>query len=642
MNRADKESSLKRAFSASIRVKVILPYLLLTLLIAVTGAFVVTRLVASTLVERLSNQLLEAGRVVSDSFAGLEIQHIENARMIGFTQGLGDALRDGDIDSVSAIAKPSSSGLNIENLAVYDLQGRLVLHLHRDAQGAIVDVTNSADATSMAMVPVLLSENNYDSPPRRDLGIDALDNKLYYFTALPIASGKQVVGVIMVGTSLDTFMPRLRETALADIILYDESGNAIATTLQEQAQEQDLFLSTLVISQEAYQQALNAQGVVEGENIVVNARSYSLARGPLQIGADRLGVFAVVLPANFVVQSGTVSRNAYAILFSVAMIIMVVVGYFVSRMILDPIAKLVQTSQAITKGDLSRRVDIQSRDEIGMLADTFDTMTERLQQRTVELEKANRILEQMDRAKSDFIKISAHELRTPLTLIQGYSQILQDKVKADSELGSLAEGINNGASRMMEIFTSVLDISRIDNKTLDLSPRPTGLAEVIDNVRLAFASSIVERKQDFKIEGLEALPEIKVDPGMLYKVFYHLIMNAIKYTPDGGAITVRGRLAKSANGSEEVEVSVHDTGIGIDPRFSELVFEKFFQTGEMMLHSSGKTKYKGGGPGLGLAVARGIVEAHGGRIWLESPGHDEATHPGATFYVRLPIKDGTK
>jgi signal transduction histidine kinase len=85
-----------------------------------------------------------------------------------------------------------------------------------------------------------------------------------------------------------------------------------------------------------------------------------------------------------------------------------------------------------------------------------------------------------------------------------------------------------------------------------------------------------------------------------------------------------------------VEIAVRDTGIGIDPALHHLIFEKFNQTGDVLLHSSGKTKFKGGGPGLGLAIARGIVEAHGGRIWVESLGHDEQTNPGSTFFVSLP------
>ena len=83
---------------------------------------------------------------------------------------------------------------------------------------------------------------------------------------------------------------------------------------------------------------------------------------------------------------------------------------------------------------------------------------------------------------------------------------------------------------------------------------------------------------------------------------------------------------------------VSDTGIGIDPRFKELIFSKFYQTGELALHSSGRTKFKGGGPGLGLAIARGIVEAHRGNIWAESPGYDEANYPGSQFHVVLPLR----
>jgi signal transduction histidine kinase len=115
-------------------------------------------------------------------------------------------------------------------------------------------------------------------------------------------------------------------------------------------------------------------------------------------------------------------------------------------------------------------------------------------------------------------------------------------------------------------------------------------------------------------------------------------MNAIKYTPNGGAITASGRTVEEPAGVQEVEVVVKDTGIGIDPKDHELIFEKFYQTGEIELHSSGKTSFKGGGPGLGLAIVRGIIEAHGGRIWVESPCHNEVTNPGSRFFVRLPVK----
>jgi signal transduction histidine kinase len=140
---------------------------------------------------------------------------------------------------------------------------------------------------------------------------------------------------------------------------------------------------------------------------------------------------------------------------------------------------------------------------------------------------------------------------------------------------------------------------------------------------------------------MEDLPLIQGDPEALKKVFYHLISNAIKYTPDGGKIVVSGFLKEHGDPKFPpggVEIILSDTGIGIDPRFKDLIFTKFYQTGELALHSSGKTKFKGGGPGLGLAIVRGIVEAHGGKVWAESSGYDEENMPGSHFHVVLPAQ----
>jgi signal transduction histidine kinase len=189
---------------------------------------------------------------------------------------------------------------------------------------------------------------------------------------------------------------------------------------------------------------------------------------------------------------------------------------------------------------------------------------------------------------------------------------------------------------MVEVIDSMLDVSRIDTNQLELMPSDMEIQPVIEKVNSVFQSALLERNISLTTSALDQLPILCADKDQLYKVFYHVIGNAIKYTPDGGSITVSGRLVDSAS-PHEIEVTVRDTGIGIDPENHELVFEKFYQTGEVLLHSSGKTKFKGGGPGLGLAIARGIVNAHHGRIWLESPEHNETTNPGTTVFVRLPV-----
>jgi signal transduction histidine kinase len=628
----------------SIRYKVILPYLLLTILVAVTGAYVVTKLVTNSLSERLNNQLLEAGRAVSDSFARLELQHIDDARIIVFTRGIAEALRDENLTSLEALVTPTASGINIKNLMIVNIEGQEMLHLHNQEDGTFMNVTKLKQKTILDIIPPLLEGRNPDALPTRTISKDPVNNRWYYFTAIPFVADDEIIGAIVIGTPIETIMPDLKETSLADVIIYGENGQAIATTLPSQGEERAIFLNTISIPVATYQQVATSEDFVDGENLSIGERSYSLVRGKLKISDDLLGVFAVVLSSDYVVQTAAVNRNLYVVIFSLAMIFVILLGFLISRPIINPIFSLVNTSQAITGGDLDKRTGITSRDEIGTLASSFDEMTARLQQRTLDLEKsnldlekANQLLAQMDRTKSSFINISAHELRTPLTLIQGYAYMLQQLAKENPNIETLAQGLMEGYDRMEEVVNSMLDVSKIDSQSLKISSANSKLSLIISKAKKPFESALEERHLELTTEGVDNLPVILADAELLHKVFYHLIMNAIKYTPDGGHISINGKTVEKPSRSPEVEIAVHDTGIGIAKENQDVVFEKFYQTGEVLMHSSGKTKFKGGGPGLGLAIARGIVEAHGGRIWLESPGYDEKTTPGTTVFVRLPV-----
>lgn len=618
----------------SIRFKVILPYLLLTLIVAVTGVYVVTSLVSNSLQERLTNQLLEAGRMVSDDFARQEISHIETARIVAYTTGLAEALEAGDRASLAGLAQPLASGLDIESLSVIDRQGVESFYLVKLADGNYFVPGVPSGLETMPIVQSLLQADNAQAAPRRALVYNAVIKKYYYYSALPIELNNRLAGVVLVGTSFDTIMPYLKSTSLADVILYDESGRAIATTLAGQSTDES-FLAAFSISEDEYREVVESKGNIAGENFELESRWYSLARSPLQVGGDRLGAFAVILPLDFVLQPGAVSRNNYIFLFTGAMFGVIVIGYVISRLLINPIYALVRASQAITAGDLTRRTGVNSSDEIGVLANTFDAMTANLQQRTFELERANQTLAQMDKTKSSFIQVAAHELRTPLTLLSGYTQLLDNKAKNNPDLQTISKGLLEGSVRMQEVVNSMLDISRIDSKMLKALPDKASLASILQRVEKTFQAAWDERKLKFVTTGISELPLIYADPDLLYKLLYHLVMNAIKYTPDGGTITLRGEVIED---DHEISLTVEDTGIGIDLEHQHLIFEKFYQTGEVQLHSSGRTKFKGGGPGLGLAIARGIVEAHGGRIWVESPGYNEETLPGSCFYVRLPLE----
>ena len=620
----------------SIRFKVILPYLLLTIIVAVTGAYVVIRLVSSSLDERLANQLLEAGRVVSDQMIQQEVKHVGAARLVAYTLGLSEALHAGDAGQVTALAAPVAGGLDVESIRVFDAQGLETSHFIKQSNGATLDVSEAGEVANLPFVHDLLNANNPDGPPKRGLAKDPENGRHYYYTAIPVVYQDQVTGVVIVGTSLDTILPGLKDTSLANVILYGEDHRAIASTVGMQ-EEKGLFQRTISIPGELYQSVLHSEEVVSGENIMVDGRAYKIAYAPLQVGDDRLGVFAVLLPQNFVIDSSRVNRDTYILLYGLATIAVVLLGILIARLIVNPLSRLVRVSRDIANGDLSRRTEIRTRDEIGVLASTFDDMTEHLQKRTLELEKTNRTLEQMDRTKTRFIQVAAHELRTPLTIVQGYGQLIEDRVKEDAQLSKWSAGIIEGSQRMVDIIDNMLDVSRIDTNQLAVMPVEIQIDQVVEKVVAAtFETALQQRNITLTTIGLASLPALRGDKDLLYKLFYHVIMNAIKFTPDGGQIRVDGCAIESGSGLQ-VEVRVRDTGIGIDPQNQELVFEKFYQTGEVLLHSSGKTKFKGGGPGLGLAISRGIVEAHGGRIWIESPGHDEVKTPGTTVFIQLPV-----
>ncbi len=270
------------------------------------------------------------------------------------------------------------------------------------------------------------------------------------------------------------------------------------------------------------------------------------------------------------------------------------------------------------------------------LANWSRMLEQTVEQRTNELAQANARLARLDRAKSDFIQIAAHELRTPLTVIKGYINMLQGSSQDSAQVQNLLQGMNTGSERMLEIINSMLDISRIDTQVLKVLPERISLADLFAKLKTSLQGPLNERQITLGLEGLDELPDLNADPDLVYKLFYQLVVNAIKFTPDGGFITVYGQASVDWD-TPQVEIQVIDSGIGVAPENHEIIFEKFFQLSPAKLHTSGKYGFKSGGPGLGLAVAKGIVDAHGGRIWVESPVNDAQSFPGSIFHVALPL-----
>ncbi len=262
-------------------------------------------------------------------------------------------------------------------------------------------------------------------------------------------------------------------------------------------------------------------------------------------------------------------------------------------------------------------------------------MEARVQFVSAELTNAQRKLERLDQSKSNFISIAAHELKTPLTLIEGYASMLRDIVgrESDERAGTLLTGINVGIHRLQQIVDDLIDVSKIDNDLLSLSMQPLCIGKLLALLQQSLQPIVNERCIKLEVRAFPGCDTwIYGDEERLHQSFRNLLENAIKYTPDNGSITVDGRTLPGF-----IEVTVADTGIGISVENQTLIFRKYSQH-QPALHSSGRTKFKGGGPGLGLPITRGIIEAHGGTIWVESPGCDEVRCPGATFHVLIPIR----
>jgi signal transduction histidine kinase len=262
----------------------------------------------------------------------------------------------------------------------------------------------------------------------------------------------------------------------------------------------------------------------------------------------------------------------------------------------------------------------------------------RLEAQIRELEESNRALLRLDKMKDTFIQLTAHELRTPLTLVYGYSRLIEDapQIKSvihnDEGLNTLMKGLQDAIKRMQDIINEILTISRIMTNQIDLSIGPINPGLVMEKVVNSTQDVLKIRPVNIHFNRAAWPEKMRADADMLGLAFTNLLSNAIKYTPDGGHIYL------TATATEHlVRVSVKDTGIGVAREEQPRIFERFHTAGDTQLHPTSKTAFRGGGLGLGLSVTKGIIEAHGGKIWVESPGLDPDKLPGSEFIAELPV-----
>jgi signal transduction histidine kinase len=254
----------------------------------------------------------------------------------------------------------------------------------------------------------------------------------------------------------------------------------------------------------------------------------------------------------------------------------------------------------------------------------------RAHRRQKEIQEA---LERLDESRANFVSIAAHGLKTPLTLVEGYSQMLSEQLGSDLEdARPLLAGVKSGTERMRELIDDLVDVAMIDNKMLSLYYQPTLLNELLNNVIEKFNSQVEEKDLDLVLEAFEGFDQtIFVDAERLEQALVEVVDNAIKFTPSKGKIHIQGRALPGF-----VEISVTDQGVGIAAEDQAHIFEQFGKV-------SDRTELQGEshqtlGSGLGLHLCKGILEAHGGAVWVDSPGYDEESCPGSIFHLMIPVR----
>jgi signal transduction histidine kinase len=252
---------------------------------------------------------------------------------------------------------------------------------------------------------------------------------------------------------------------------------------------------------------------------------------------------------------------------------------------------------------------------------------------TTSRDKIQEASELLDETRLNFVTVAAQELRTPLTLIEGYTEMLKEMlVGGDLESGPLVAGVESGIQKLRHTIDELVDISMIDTNMLMLHYQPMQIKKLLDKAKTEIEAKAAERSQKLEINNFPVAEKtVFVDSERLLQAIVNVLDNSVKFTPEGGSIVMDGRMLPGF-----IELTITDTGVGIDASAQAMIFEKF---GAGRRSEYAKNDGVVPGPGLGLHLAKGIIEAHGGAIWVESQGYDEEICPGSTFHLMFPFRE---
>jgi signal transduction histidine kinase len=304
-----------------------------------------------------------------------------------------------------------------------------------------------------------------------------------------------------------------------------------------------------------------------------------------------------------------------------AVLVTLLVAFVVADSITRPLSRIVQASVALQKGKYDYPIDLRGNDEVALLGRNFSHMRESLSSYVQHLKS-------VDQAKSNFIALAGHELRTPLTIITGFNEMIASGALGEvpGKVRETTDLITGQLSGLNKLVQSMLDLTYFEQGLQSLRTSACDLRDIARQAAESRLAIVKERKLTLSIDTGAEPVTVEADPERLRDAVQALVDNAVRFTPDGGSVKVSTR-----SHQQEVLITVEDTGIGIPANEIKWIFQKVYEVGDVMNHSSGTFGFGSKGFGLGLALCRVIVEAHHGRVDVQStPGR------GSTFTIALP------
>lgn len=315
---------------------------------------------------------------------------------------------------------------------------------------------------------------------------------------------------------------------------------------------------------------------------------------------DPLGVVRLALPLKEVESQIRVIYRIVLLGGIIAIVFVVITGYFISRSIVSPITQMKEIAQALAKGDFSKRVDVRTKDELAVLAGSLNKMADELELKIDNLRK-------MDKVRTDFVANVSHELKTPLTSIKGFIETLEDGAIDDKENARrFISIIKKHAEALTNIINDLLSLSELELAKDRISKSSFDLKALLNEVILGFGHATSNKKQKLELDSKGSNFKILADRAKIEEVFVNLIDNSVKYTPETGLIKIAVTEQKDI-----FEITVEDTGIGIPQEHLDRIFERFYRVDKARSR-------KFSGTGLGLAIVKHIVLLHDGNIDIES------------------------